>query len=345
MATALARRGFKKGDVFAIYSPNLPEYAIVFHAVASLGGTVTTVNPLYMAGELASQLKDCRARLLITVPMFLDKAREAAAQTGVEDIYVFGTAEGARSFSELLDAPPTPPPVAIDPVNDVVALPYSSGTTGLPKGVMLTHRNLVANLCQCQGMENWECFGEGDTVLAALPYFHIYGMVVIMKLGLANGATIVSVPRFDFQEFLGIVQPTPEQLSAALAGGVLVTPTGSTQVRGVLPQAARAEVRSQLEPDLRTPTVDERAFAQLPLELQSLLGGMPPREALLKVQLAQQHLIALGNAYGSSERLRAMVQNVLAPQSGGYTVASFSAGTTSFPPMSPLVSPYLPATR
>src|SRR5438876_89304 len=77
---------------------------------------------------------------------------------------------------------------------------------GLPKGVMLTHRNLVANLCQCQGMENWECFGEGDTVLAALPYFHIYGMVVIMKLGLANGATIVSVPRFDFQEFLGIVQ-------------------------------------------------------------------------------------------------------------------------------------------
>src|SRR5437667_6646571 len=206
VATALARRGFKKGDVFAIYSPNLPEYAIVFHAVASLGGTVTTVNPLYTAGELASQLKDCRARLLITVPTFLDKAREAAAQTGVEDIYVFGTAEGARSFSELLDAPPTPPPVAIDPVNDVVALPYSSGTTGLPKGVMLTHRNLVANLCQCQGMENWECFGEGDTVLAALPYFHIYGMVVIMMLGLANGATIVSVPRFDFQEFLGIVQ-------------------------------------------------------------------------------------------------------------------------------------------
>jgi acyl-CoA synthetase (AMP-forming)/AMP-acid ligase II len=205
-ATALARRGFKKGDVFAIYSPNLPEYAIVFHAVASLGGIITTVNPLYTVGELANQLKDCRARFLITVPAVLDKAKEAAAQTGVEDIYVFGTAEGARPFAELLDAPPTPPQVAINPQEDVVALPYSSGTTGLPKGVMLTHRNLVANLCQCQGMENWECFGEGDTVLAALPYFHIYGMVVIMKLGLANGATIVSVPRFDFQEFLGIVQ-------------------------------------------------------------------------------------------------------------------------------------------
>src|SRR5207248_2435380 len=74
VATARARRGFKKGDVFAIYSPNLPEYAIVFLAVASLGGTVTTVNPLYTAGELANQLKDCGARVLITVPMFLDKA-------------------------------------------------------------------------------------------------------------------------------------------------------------------------------------------------------------------------------------------------------------------------------
>ena len=205
-ATALSRRGFKKGDVFAIYSPNLPEYAIVFLGVASIGGTVTTVNPLYTAGELAKQLQDCKARLLITVPPFLDKAKEAAAQSGIEDVYVFGTAEGARPFSELLDAPPTPPRVTIHPADDVVALPYSSGTTGLPKGVMLTHKNLVANLCQCQGMENWECFGEDDRVLAALPFFHIYGMVVIMMLGLANGATIVSMPRFDFQEFLQTVQ-------------------------------------------------------------------------------------------------------------------------------------------
>ena len=205
-ATALSRRGFKKDDVFAIYSPNLPEYAIVFLAVATLGGTVTTVNPLYTAGELANQLKDCRAKLLITVPMFLDKAKEAAASAGVDDVYVFGAAEGARSFSELLAAPPARTGVTIDPREDVVALPYSSGTTGLPKGVMLTHRNLVANLCQCQGMQDWECFGEGDRVFAALPFFHIYGMVVIMMLGLANGATIVSMPRFDFGEFLAAVQ-------------------------------------------------------------------------------------------------------------------------------------------
>ena len=207
VATALSRRGFKKGDVFAIYSPNLPEYAVVFHGVASLGGTVTTVNPLYTAGELANQLKDSKAKLLITVPPFLDKAKEAAALAGgIEDIYVFGTAEGARPYSELLDAPPTPPKIAIDPKNDVVVLPYSSGTTGLPKGVMLTHHNLVANLCQSAGMQNFDAFTERDVTLAVLPYFHIYGMVVIMKLGLAGGGTVVSMPRFDMQEFLTYVQ-------------------------------------------------------------------------------------------------------------------------------------------
>jgi acyl-CoA synthetase (AMP-forming)/AMP-acid ligase II len=206
VATGLARRGFRKGDVFAIYAPNLPEYAVIFNAVASLGGINTTVNPLYTVGELATQLKDSAARFLITVPTFLDKAREAAGLTGVEEIFVFGAAEGARPFAELLAAPPQPPSVSIDPRADVVALPYSSGTTGLPKGVMLTHHNLVSNLRQCEGAENFDGFKEGDRIIAVLPFFHIYGMVVIMKLGLCQGGTIVSVPRFDFQEFLTLVQ-------------------------------------------------------------------------------------------------------------------------------------------
>src|SRR5215470_15981041 len=159
-AAGLARRGFKKGDVFAIYSPNVVEYAVVFLAVARLGGINTTANPLYTADELAKQLADSRARFLVTVPPFLDKAKEAAQKSGVEDVYVFGSADGARPFSELLEAGDRPPAVTIDPANDLVALPYSSGTTGLPKGVMLTHRNLVANLRQCEGMKNFEGFAE-----------------------------------------------------------------------------------------------------------------------------------------------------------------------------------------
>src|SRR3990167_8086606 len=98
-ATGLARRGFKKGDVFAIYSPNLPEYAVAFNAVASLGGVNTTVNPLYTADELVKQLEDSGARFLVTVGPFLDKAREAAARARVEEVFVFGTAGGARPRS------------------------------------------------------------------------------------------------------------------------------------------------------------------------------------------------------------------------------------------------------
>jgi acyl-CoA synthetase (AMP-forming)/AMP-acid ligase II len=207
VAAGLAARGFKKGDVLAIFSPNLPEYGVVLMAVATLGGITTTANPLYTADELAKQLQDSRARLLVTVPPFLDKAREAAQKAGgVDDIYVFGAAEGARSFADLLQSGDQPPAVRINPREDLVVLPYSSGTTGLPKGVMLTHRNLVANLCQCEAMEKFEGFAEGDVIMAFLPYFHIYGMVVIMMFGLAGGATIVSMPRFDLLEFLGLVQ-------------------------------------------------------------------------------------------------------------------------------------------
>jgi acyl-CoA synthetase (AMP-forming)/AMP-acid ligase II len=205
-ATGLARLGFRHGDVLAIYSPNLPEYAIAFNAVASLGGASTTINPLYTADELAKQLADSGARILVTVPAFLDKAKEAAAKSAVKEIFVFGTADGARPFAELLQSPPSPPRVTIDPARDVVALPYSSGTTGLPKGVMLTHRNLVANLRQFEGMKDFDGFGEHDVVMAALPFFHIYGLVVIMKSTLAQGGTLVTMPRFDLMEFLGLVQ-------------------------------------------------------------------------------------------------------------------------------------------
>ena len=102
VAASLAQRGFRQGDVLGILSPNVPEYCIAFHAVASLGGVVTPINPLYIAHEISLQLKDAGARLLITIPALIDKAREAAEASRVEEIFVFGDIEGATPFSSLL---------------------------------------------------------------------------------------------------------------------------------------------------------------------------------------------------------------------------------------------------
>jgi acyl-CoA synthetase (AMP-forming)/AMP-acid ligase II len=201
-AAGLARRGFRKGDVFAIYSPNLPEYAVAFHSVSLLGGIVTTINPQYTAAELAQQLKDARARALVTVPPCLEKAQQAAAEAGVDEMFVFGEAPGATPFGALA-APGEPPAVSIDVRRDLVVLPYSSGTTGLPKGVMLSHHNLVANITQTAGLFP---VGADDVVLGVLPFFHIYGMVVIMNLALRAGATVVTMPRFDLEQFLETMQ-------------------------------------------------------------------------------------------------------------------------------------------
>lgn len=206
VASSLSKRGFKKGDVFAVYSPNLPEYAIAFHAVAMLGGIVTTANPLYTPNELAHQLEDAEARFLLTVPPFLPQAKEAAAQAHIEEVFVFGEGEGATPFASLLQSDGQLPPVEIDPLNDLVVMPYSSGTTGLPKGVMLTHNNLVANLYQTlNSMGDEYQIRSDDVMIGILPFFHIYGMIVVMSLALSQGATVVSMPRFDLEQFLTIM--------------------------------------------------------------------------------------------------------------------------------------------
>ena len=127
-------------------------------------GMCTTVNPLYTANELAHQLEDSGAKLLVTVGPFLEAAREAAERAGIADeVFVLGEAPRARrAFAELLGDPDAAPELEIDPGNDLAVLPYSSGTTGLPKGVMLSHRNLVANLCQIQGGMHDRARGRPD---------------------------------------------------------------------------------------------------------------------------------------------------------------------------------------
>jgi acyl-CoA synthetase (AMP-forming)/AMP-acid ligase II len=202
LAAGLAQQGIRQGDVVAIWSPNSPEYAVVFHAVSRLGAILTTVNPTYTVEELTFQLKDAGARLLFTTAALLDKARAAVAEAGRPiEIITIDTADGVPSLAAtMVDA--DPPVVTIDPDHDIVVLPYSSGTTGLPKGVMLTHRNLVANLVQIDAMEP----AEMRALLGVLPFFHIYGMVVIMNWGLLRGFAVVTLARFDLETVLRLIQ-------------------------------------------------------------------------------------------------------------------------------------------
>jgi len=209
VAAGLAALGIRKGDVVALCSPNSPEFAIVFHAVARLGAILTTMNPANTAHELAKQLTDAKARMLVSAASLADKARAAIDESrGEIELITVEEVPGARSLAAIaIDA--EPPAVSIDPDNDVVVLPYSSGTTGLPKGVMLTHRNLIANLLQADAVE-----GDAFTALVGvLPFFHIYGMVVILNFGLMRGATIVTLPRFELEPFLKVLQDWPITLA------------------------------------------------------------------------------------------------------------------------------------
>ncbi|MEX1287917.1 MAG: AMP-binding protein, partial [Acidimicrobiia bacterium] len=199
-AGGLTARGFGKGDVLAIMAPNVPEYAIAFHATCLVGGTVTTLNPTYGPEEVAHQLDDAGARFLVTIPDVLPTIH--AAGHDLDELFVFGEAEGATPFTALLASSPGRQ-AAVD-ADDVAVLPYSSGTTGLSKGVMLTHHNLVANIEQTLARAG---IGDEDEVLiAVLPFFHIYGMQVLMNAGLRAGATIVTMPRFDLPGFLEAIQ-------------------------------------------------------------------------------------------------------------------------------------------
>jgi acyl-CoA synthetase (AMP-forming)/AMP-acid ligase II len=201
LAGGLVAHGFKPGDVLALMAPNMPEYAVVFHGVAFAGGIVTTVNPTYTEGEVHHQLTDASASIIITVPAFLETAIAAAVGTGVKDIYVIGEAEHAKPYTALFgDRLAAQVPVASDAV---VVLPYSSGTTGLSKGVMLSHYNLVANILQTSVPSK---LSNDETFIAVLPFFHIYGMQVLMNCGLQVGATIITMPRFDLEQFLTMHQ-------------------------------------------------------------------------------------------------------------------------------------------
>ncbi len=203
-AGALAARGVGVGTTVGVLCPNVPAFATVFHGILRAGATATTINSLYTADEIANQLTDAGATWLVTVSPLLPGASAAAEKLGIpaDHVIVLDGVDGHPSLPELLGEGHAAPDVSFDPATHLAVLPYSSGTTGRPKGVMLTHRNLVANVTQCRSTIS---LGDDDRVLAVLPFFHIYGMTVLLNFALRQRAALVTMPKFDLTEFLRVV--------------------------------------------------------------------------------------------------------------------------------------------
>jgi acyl-CoA synthetase (AMP-forming)/AMP-acid ligase II len=204
VAAGFAANGLGKGEVVAVLAPNHPDWLVAAYGAMTAGGVVTGINPLYTPGEVAAHLSNCGARFLVTTSSCLPTARAAVDPGGATRIVVLDRqAPGTLPFAELLAHGDRPPEEAIDPGVDLALLPYSSGTSGLPKGVMLTHRALVANVVQQQRAFRFHC---GDRVLAVAPFFHAVGFSVIANAALHAGAAVVTMPRFEIAEFLRLVE-------------------------------------------------------------------------------------------------------------------------------------------
>ncbi len=223
MANALAASGVKKGDRVALYLLNSPQFIIAYFAALKCGATVTPVSPVYTSHEIRFQLEDSGARVLFCQDILYEKVLKA--EVPLDLVVVTAVSEylprlkqlfakkpalpegpALRRFQDLLAKhPPEPPAVAIDPASDLAALPYTGGTTGNPKGVMLTHRNMIAAYaCSQSAFAGLEAGKE--VVLAFLPFFHIYGQVVIMLNGLLQGNLLVLFTTPDTEEILAAME-------------------------------------------------------------------------------------------------------------------------------------------
>ncbi len=205
IAGGLAARGIGAGDVVALHAPNVPAFVAAFHGILRAGAVVTPVAALSTAEDLARQLQDSGAVLLLTVSPLLPSSGPGAEAAGLarDRVIVLDGAEGYASLRDLAGGGHAAPDVSFDPATQLAVIPYSSGTTGRPKGVMLTHRNLVANVLQSNPAIGLDAH---DRVLAVLPFTHIYGLTVLLNLALRERATLVTVPKFDLPEFLRIIQ-------------------------------------------------------------------------------------------------------------------------------------------
>lgn len=236
-AGALAARGIGVGDVVGLLAPNSSAFAIAFHGILRAGATATTINALFTAKDIGKQLTASKAKLLLTVTPMLPQSREAAAAAGLADDDVIALDGDGLGASDL-----PAPDVTFDPATHIAALPYSSGTTADPKGVMLTHRNLAANVAQIRPVQGMT---HDDRILAVLPFFHIYGMTVLLNAAMHARARLVIMPSFDLEEFLANIAEhectfafIAPPVAVALAKHPLVERYDLSSLRGIMSGAA-----------------------------------------------------------------------------------------------------------
>lgn len=237
-ANLLRSRGVKPGDRVAIYLPNVPPVVIAYYGVLRAGAVVTLVNPLQTPGDTVHQLKDSGARFLVALDAFVPVVRDLAKQVPLERVWVTRVSDFLPplkgllydlkmrrdrrtwvpwpsepwfgSFKKETAAAPDSDPGVATPLGDLALLQYTGGTTGLPKGVMLTHRAISCNAFQAKSwVMGLEGMREGrETVLTAIPIFHCYGMTVGMNLAVAHGAAMVLVPKFMVRQVLKLIHDT-----------------------------------------------------------------------------------------------------------------------------------------
>ena len=200
-ACELATAGVGPGDVVALLHPNAPAFAVAFHGILRAGAIVTTINVLATGPEIAKQLTAANVTMVVTARGFLQQAEEAVRNARLDKAAIV-LLDGERAGHNHRDHP-VPVDIRFDPAERIAVLPFSSGTTSAPKGVMLTHRNLVANIAQIAPLQDLR---TDDIVLAVLPFFHIYGMTALMNAALAARSRIVTMTRFDLTGFLEAIQ-------------------------------------------------------------------------------------------------------------------------------------------
>ncbi|XP_043720252.1 4-coumarate--CoA ligase-like [Telopea speciosissima] len=209
VASGLNKLGIKQGQVIMVLLHNTPEFAFTFLGALYRGAITTTANPFYEAAEIAKQAIASNVKLIVTHACYVDKVKGLAQEKGIKVVFIDSapTPSGCLHFTELTKSDENElPSVESDP-NDVVVLPFSSGTTGLPKGVMLSHKNMITSVAQHVDGENPNLyFHSEDVVLCLLPMFHIYALTAVFLCGLRVGAAILLMQKFEVVTLMELIQ-------------------------------------------------------------------------------------------------------------------------------------------